>query len=101
MLRKVLTNSSPSARTALIQLGPLVEHVTVDRITTAPPLVEEQETHKYADTPADLAAKNLGGEASFLDGVLRHRQKRNGTLELLVQWAIKYEPTWEPRVNIH
>lgn len=59
-----------SARTAVMQRGPLVERITADRITPAPPPVDETETHKYAAALADFAVKKLDGEALLLEGML-------------------------------
>lgn len=73
--------------------------MTADRLPSAPPPVNGLETHKYAATPAALAAKILAGEAWLVDGLLQQRQKRNG-LQFLVQWAGEYESIWEPRANI-
>lgn len=61
-----------SARAPVIQRDLLVERVTVDRITPAPPPVDEPATQKKAAKPAYLPVKNLDGEAWLVDGLRRH-----------------------------
>lgn len=89
-----------STRTAIIQHGPLVDRVSVDCITHAPSLFDDSKSHKYADPPSDLAAKNVDGEAWLVNRLLIHRRKRNGALDVLVPWVGDYEQTWEPLSNI-
>lgn len=69
------------ARTAVSQRGSLVERVTVDRITPAPPPIDKPCAHKYAATPADLSALNLDGEACLVDCLIKHRRENNYTLD--------------------
>lgn len=87
-----------SARIAVIQRCPLVERINIDQVRIATPPGDEPEKQKYATTAAEPAAKKkLYREAWTVGRLLKHRRKRNGTLESLVQCADEYEPTWEPR----
>lgn len=63
----------------------MVEHVSLDRITSATSPVDEPEKQKYAAHPAYLASMNLEVEAWLVDSVLKHHRKQNNTLEFLVQ----------------
>lgn len=89
-----------SFRITVIQRGPFVERVTVDRITPALATVFVPESYQYASTHADIAAKNIDCQAFLVDGLLNHRRKKNGTLEVFVQWAGDFETIWEPLANI-
>lgn len=55
--------------------------------------------HHYLQT-CICRSENPRRRIMAVDGMLKQRHKRNGTLECLVQLAGEYEPTWETRSNI-
>lgn len=89
-----------SIRTVIIHRGHLVERVTIDRVTPAPAPLNPPEENRYAKTPEDLAKKIPSGDAWLMDGILKHRRKRDQCFEFFLQWSGDHEPKWEPRMKI-
>ena len=87
-----------ATNTVVIQRGPVVERVAMNRVVRAPASapVDEAPDDMQATTK-DMEDKVTEGQTWVMKRILDHRELDDGTLEFRIDWAGDWSPTWEPR----